>query len=182
MYWYCIGMGILHTGPPNIPIKLGIKYIGILPYVGRIAAWPLPAHHPCGQRRCDVHARAELQPPSPLQRASCRVPAPIQADACDGHWHEYARRQCTGLVLLVQIDKTSQNNIETTKCKELSLQMQVIGQGESSIELYVRSGLFMGCTVTSIAFERTMEPSRKPNPNRPSCNPGSSSGPACSRP
>jgi hypothetical protein len=31
MYWYCIGMGILHTGPPNIPIKPGVKYIGSLP-------------------------------------------------------------------------------------------------------------------------------------------------------
>ena len=30
-YWYCIGMGILHTGPPNIPIKPGVKYIGSLP-------------------------------------------------------------------------------------------------------------------------------------------------------
>ena len=30
-YWHCIGMGILHTGPPNIPIKPGVKYIGILP-------------------------------------------------------------------------------------------------------------------------------------------------------
>ena len=44
-----------------------------------------------------------MQPPSPLQLASCRVPAPIRADVCDGHWHEYARRECTGLVLLVQI-------------------------------------------------------------------------------
>ena len=110
-----------------------------------------------------------MQPPSPLQLASCRVPAPIRADVCDGHWHEYARRQCTGLILLVQIDKTSRNNIETTKYKELSLQMQVIGQGKSSIELYVRSGLFMGCT--------SIVPSRNLNPKRPSCNPGSSSGP-----
>ena len=31
MYWYCIGMGILHTGPPNIPIKPGVKYIGSHP-------------------------------------------------------------------------------------------------------------------------------------------------------
>ena len=33
MYWYCIGMGILHTGPPNIPIKPGVKYTGSLPYI-----------------------------------------------------------------------------------------------------------------------------------------------------
>ena len=64
-----------------------------------------------------------MQPPSPLQLASCRVPAPIRADVCDGHWHEYARRQCTGLVLLVQIDKTTsrQRNIKSSafKCKSL---------------------------------------------------------------
>ena len=48
--------------PPTTPVTRVPRGCGFSrrPKFGvwRIAAWPLPAHHPCGQRRCDVHARA----------------------------------------------------------------------------------------------------------------------------